>query len=269
MREPHRGPPVSVPDAGDLEELAGDVARRAATFVRTQRGHAVGLDAKSSPTDVVTQTDLDAERLIRSALAEATPEAGFVGEESSATGPGARLQWVVDPLDGTVNFLYHLPVVAVSVAAAVDGAVVAGAVTDVVTGETFSAAAGRGARLDGRTIGVSGCDTLAQALVTTGFSYQAAIRDRQGGIVHRVLPNVRDIRCFGSAALQLCWVGAGRVDAYYERDIKVWDHAAGELVAREGGALTELSCPENDGLVMASTPAVFEALRVLLGDGAW
>lgn len=265
---PETGPPVAVLDTGRLEWLASTVARRAADFVRAQRGQAIRLDPKSSPTDAVTQTDLDAERLIRTALVEATPDAGFVGEEGGATGHGARLQWIIDPLDGTVNFVYHLPIVAVSVAAAVDGDVVAGAVTDVLSGETFSAAVGRGARVDGRPIYVSGCDALAQALVTTGFSYRAAIRARQGGVLHRVLPQVRDVRCFGSAALALCWVGAGRVDAYFERDIKVWDHAAGELVAREGGAATELSCPENDGLVLATTPAVFEPLRALVASDA-
>ena len=148
---------------------------------------------------------------------------------------GRDLQWVVDPLDGTVNFLYALPVVAVSVAAAVDGAVVAGAVVDVVGAETWSAAVGHGARLDGDPIGVSTCPALDHALVTTGFSYRAEIRRRQGDVVGRLLPAARDIRCFGSAALQLCWVGAGRADAYFERDIKLWDYAAAALIAARSG----------------------------------
>jgi myo-inositol-1(or 4)-monophosphatase len=168
---------------------------------------------------------------------------------------------VVDPLDGTVNFLYSLPVIGVSVAAALDGEVVAGAVVDVLSDESFSASAGQGARLGGGPIGISQCQSLAQALVMTGFSYRADIRSRQGNIVRSLLPAVRDIRCFGSAALQLCWVGAGRADAYFERDIKVWDYAAGALIAREAGAVTELPCPENDGLVIAAPPAVFDALR--------
>jgi len=256
------------PDAVVLEAHAADVCRRAAALIRDQLGRAVGLETKSSPTDAVTQTDLDAEGLIRHALAEATPGAGFLGEEGGGSDHGARLRWVVDPLDGTVNFVYGLPVMAVSIAAAVDGDVVAGAVTDVVGRETFSAAAGRGARVDGRAIHVSDCATLAGALVVTGFSYRATVRARQGEVVGRLLPQIRDIRCFGSAALQLCWVGAGRVDAYFERDIKVWDHAAGELIAREGGARTELSCPENDGLVMAATPGVFDALRNVVGSTA-
>lgn len=255
-------------DVGDLEGLAVSAAGAAATLIRTHLGTARGIGAKSSPTDIVTQTDVDAERLIRDVLGAATPDAGFVGEEEGETTVGARLQWVVDPLDGTINFLYGLPVVAVSVAAAVDGEVVAGAVVDVLRGETFSAARDRGARVDGVPIAVSACPTFALALVTTGFSYRADLRAEQGEIVHRLLPHVRDIRCFGSAALQLCWVGAGRVDAYFERDIKIWDYAAGALIAREAGASTELACPENDGLVIAATPTVYDDLRQRCDLGA-
>lgn len=250
-----------------LRQIAVAAASAAAVLVAAERGRAVGIDAKSSPTDVVTQTDIDAESLICSMLHEATPDSTILGEESgtsTSTSATARLQWVIDPLDGTVNFLYGLPVVAVSVAAALDGAVVAGAVADVVGGEVFSAAAGEGARLDGNEITVSSCTAPEQALVTTGFSYRAHLRAQQADVVQRLLPLVRDVRCFGSAALQLCWVGAGRVDAYFERDIKVWDHSAGALVAAEAGATIELPCPENDGLVVASTPAIFTRLRTLL-----
>jgi myo-inositol-1(or 4)-monophosphatase len=253
----------------NLEAVAATVARASAELIRTQIGRATRLGAKSSPTDVVTRTDVDAEELIRRLLADATPDAGVLGEEGGQTplpagGERSRLQWVVDPLDGTVNFLYSLPVMAVSVAAAFDGEMVAGAVVDVLRAETFSASAGMGARVDGGRIGVSHCPTLARALVLTGFSYASQIRGRQGDIVQSLLPVARDIRCFGSAALQLCWVGAGRADAYFERDIKVWDYAAGALIAREAGAITELPCPENDGLVIAATPAVFDELRAVV-----
>ena len=225
-------------DAAELERHAIGIAQRGADLVRTRLGGAVSLRAKSSPTDVVTQTDLDVEMLIRRSLLEVTPDAGIIGEEEGARSSSATLQWIVDPLDGTVNFLYGLPVCAVSIAAARDGAVIAGAVADVLRGEMFSACAGGGARLDGRPIAARDGASLADALVTTGFSYRAEMRERQGRVFQRLLPNVRDIRCFGSAALQLCWVGAGRVDAYFERDTKLWDYAAGALVAREAGAQT-------------------------------
>jgi myo-inositol-1(or 4)-monophosphatase len=265
-----RGAPApTLDDTRELENVATSIAAASAALIRANVGKATRLGEKSSPTDVVTRTDLDAEQLIRRMLADTTPGAGVLGEEggqslTSVGGDAGRLQWVVDPLDGTVNFLYSLPVIGVSVAAALDGDVVAGAVVDVLRGETFSASAGHGARLGGSPIGVSQCQSLAQALVMTGFSYRADIRDRQGAIVHALLPAARDIRCFGSAALQLCWVGAGRADAYYERDIKVWDYAAGALIAREAGAVTELACPENDGLVIAAPPAVFEELRAVV-----
>jgi myo-inositol-1(or 4)-monophosphatase len=215
---------------------------------------------KSSPTDVVTQTDLHAEELIRSRVLEATPDAGILGEEGGTTAPGLRLQWVLDPLDGTINFLYGLPLFAVSVAAAVEGEVVAGAVIDVLRGEVFSAHVGGGARLDGEPIAVSECAELAKALVTTGFSYQSQLRDLQGEVAHRVLSRARDLRCFGSAALELCWVACGRVDAYFQRDTEIWDRAAGALIAAEAGARTELPCPENDDLAIAAAPRVFDDL---------
>jgi myo-inositol-1(or 4)-monophosphatase len=257
-------------DPRELETVAASAAGASAALVRANLGKASGLAEKSTPTDVVTRTDLDAERLIRRLLADATPGAGVLGEEGGQTpthdGDAARLQWVVDPLDGTVNFLYALPVIGVSVAAALDGEIVAGAVVDVLRDETFSASAGQGARLGGGSIEISQCQSLARALVMTGFSYRADIRGRQGQIVHSLLPAARDIRCFGSAALQLCWVGAGRADAYFERDTKVWDYAAGALIAREAGAVTELPCPENDGLVIAAPPAVFDELRAVVDE---
>jgi myo-inositol-1(or 4)-monophosphatase len=266
---PESGPVPDERDPRELEAVAASVARASAALISTHLGRATRLGAKSSPTDVVTRTDLDAEELIRQLLADATPDASVLGEEGGQTpiragGERTRLQWVVDPLDGTINFLYSLPVMAVSVAAAIDGEVVAGAVVDVLRDETFSASVGSGARVDGRAMAISGCPSLARALILTGFSYTAHIRARQGDIVQSLLPAARDIRCFGSAALQLCWVGSGRADGYFERDIKVWDYAAGALIAREAGAVTELPCPENDGLVIAATPAVFDDLRTVV-----
>lgn len=247
-----------------LEDLAIRVAEAAAELIRRHCGQAMVVGVKSSSTDAVTQTDIDAERLIRDLLIEATPEADFYGEEGGLSGSHSRLQWIIDPLDGTINFLYALPVFAVSVAAAFDGEVVAGAVVDVLRQETFSAHKGGGSRSAGVGLSASLCTDLHQGLIATGFSYNPDIRRIQGEIVYRVLPSARDIRCFGSAALQLCWVGAGRLDGYYERDTKLWDYAAGSLVASEAGATVELPCPENDSTTLAAAAAIFEPMQLLI-----
>src|SRR4051812_3014458 len=251
----------ALPSPADLERLASTTARNAAALVTATYGRPDPVGRKSSPTDVVTQTDLRAEDLIRGQLQEATPEAGVLGEEGETTAPAARLQWVIDPLDGTVNFLYGVPIFAVSIAAAVDGEVVAGAVIDVLRDELFSARLGGRARRNGEQISVSSCTSLPEALVTTGFSYQADLRARQGEVAHRLLSRARDLRCFGSAALELCWVACGRVDGYFQRDTEIWDRAAGALIAEEAGARIEMPCPENDDLVIAAGPVVFEELR--------
>ena len=248
------------PSPAELEHIAAAVAREAASLIAPTYGHADTVGRKSSPTDVVTSTDLRAEALLTERLAAATPGAGILGEEGGTTAPEARLQWVLDPLDGTVNYLYGVPLFAVSVAAAVDGEVVAGAVTDVMRGETFTARLGGGARLDGEPIAASACTSLASALVLTGFSYHADVRGVQGEVVQRLLSRVRDVRCPGSTALELCWVACARSDAYFQRGTEIWDRAAGALIAAEAGARTELPCPENGDMVIAAAPGVFEPL---------
>jgi myo-inositol-1(or 4)-monophosphatase len=257
------GSPSAAPDPGraELERIASRTARAVAAVVAAAGAQRRPVGLKSSPTDVVTQTDLQAEELARQLLIEATPEAGILGEEGGSTTPTARLQWVLDPLDGTVNFLYGVPIFAVSIAAALEGEIVAGAVVDVLRHELFSAHLGGGARLDGEPISVSPCQALPEALVTTGFSYHSELRERQGEVAHRLLSRARDIRCFGSAALELCWVACARVDAYYQRDTEIWDRAAGALIAEEAGAVVEMPCPENDDLAIATSPGIFEDLR--------
>jgi myo-inositol-1(or 4)-monophosphatase len=247
-------------ERAELERIAAGTARAAASLVAAAYGRPDPVGHKSSPTDVVTQTDLHAEELVRRLLREETPTAGVLGEERGETAPGARLQWVIDPLDGTVNFLYGVPLFAVSIAAALDGEVVAGAVVDVLRGELFSAHLGGGARRDGEPISVSSCASLPDALVATGFSYRAELRALQGEVAHRLLSRARDLRCFGSAALELCWVACARVDGYFQRDTEIWDRAAGALIAEEAGARVELPCPENDDLVVAAAPRVFDDL---------
>jgi myo-inositol-1(or 4)-monophosphatase len=256
--------PGGWPSPAELERVASTAGRAAAEIVKAAYGQARPVGRKSSPTDVVTQTDLRAEERVSRLLLAATPEAGILAEEGGTTAPGARLQWVIDPLDGTINFVYGVPIFAVSIAAAIDGEVVAGAVVDVLRDELFSAHRRGGARCDRRSISVSSCASLPEALVTTGFSYRAELRDVQGEVAHRLLSRARDLRCFGSAALELCWVACARVDGYFQRDTELWDRAAGVLIAEEAGASIETPCPENDDLVLAASPGVFEDLRAVV-----
>ena len=213
----------------------------------------------------MTQLDLDVEQTIRHKLLSRTPGATIVGEEHDAVAGDSRIGWVIDPVDGTVNLVYDLPVIGVSIAATVDGHVVAGAVADVRRNEIFSAAAGRGARCDGAPIAPSTVGELADALVGTGFSYAAEARAVEAAELHHVLPAARDIRCFGSAALHLCWVACGRLDAFYQRNLKEWDVAAGAFIASEAGARVEMPGTGNGHLVLASSTTVFDSLRPLLG----
>jgi myo-inositol-1(or 4)-monophosphatase len=230
------------PDPASLLVLAVDVAREAADLVARGRSSASdSVDVKSSPVDVVTAVDRASEQLIVSRLLAARPDDGLLGEEGASRTGTSGVRWLVDPIDGTVNFLYDVPAYAVSIAADVDGAVAAGVVLNVATGELFTAAAGSGAHLstkdrpEPRRLTGSRPASLEQTLVATGFGYQVEQRREQGAVVARLLPRVRDIRRFGSAALDLCAAAAGRVDAYYELDLNPWDHAAGALVAAEAG----------------------------------
>ena len=250
------------PAAHHLELVAIGVAEAAARLVAEASGSATAAGTKSTPTDVVTHTDLESETLIRRELSARCPGSTVVGEEYDDGVGTNRVGWVVDPIDGTVNFLYDLPVVAVSIAATIDGRVVAGAVADVHRAETFSAHLGGGARRDGLTLTPSSVTRLDQALVGTGFSYDAELRSSQAATLGDILPRCRDIRCMGSAALNLCWVGDGRLDAYFERDLKSYDYAAGALIAAESGA--EVVLPGDSDLIVATTPGVTTAFRSLL-----
>ena len=195
MREPAEASVVRrAPDPSVLVAAARDAAQAAAGMIRGRLRMSSVAGTKSTPTDIVTATDVESELLIRSRLGTATPEAGFVAEEGGATDGARPLQWIVDPLDGTVNFWYGLPVLAVSIAAAYLGVVVAGVVVDVASGEVFEATRGGGSFADGEPISPSVCTELAQALVTTGFSYRSDLRRSQGAMAAAVLPRVRDIR---------------------------------------------------------------------------
>jgi myo-inositol-1(or 4)-monophosphatase len=237
MSESHR-------DDEDLAELSG-LARRtaaeAAALIQRMRAEAVDVaGTKSSATDVVTRADLAAEDLIRERILAARPDDGFIGEEGQDVRSTSAVTWVVDPIDGTVNYLYGLPHYAVSIAAQVASETVVGVVRAPVLGAEFWAVRGRGSfRGDARLQVRQGSDWSA-ALVATGFGYEAAIRERQGRAVAALLPQIRDIRRLGSCALDICAVAEGMVDAYVESGPNLWDHAAAALVAQEAGARFEV-----------------------------
>jgi myo-inositol-1(or 4)-monophosphatase len=266
-------------DPAELLALAVDVAREAGDLVAAGRADAaVAVAVKSTPTDVVTAVDKASEELITGRLLAARPDDGLLGEEGAARTGSSGVRWLVDPIDGTVNFLYDLPAYAVSIAAEVDGVVVAGAVLNVATGELFTASAGGGAYVSGparpgstgarRRLTGSSPKSLEQTLVATGFGYRVEQRRAQGEAVARLLPRVRDIRRFGSAALDLCAAAAGRVDAYYELDLNPWDHAAGALVAAEAG-LTVTGLPGRpfaEPMAMAAAPSVADAFVDLVAE---
>ena len=257
------------PDPAELLALAVSVARPAADLARSMRGRGVDQVAtKSTDTDIVTAADQAVERQVRAAIAAVRPSDVVLGEEFGGDVPAghSRVRWIVDPIDGTVNYLYGLPQYAVSLAAEVDGQVVAGVVRNAATGEEWTATLGGGAYLAGRRLTGSVQTRLAQALVATGFGYDAARRAHQARVIAGLITEVRDIRRFGSAALDLCLAATGRVDAYFEKGLQEWDLAAGGLVATEAGLLvTGLEgAPPGIDLVLAAPPALHEALHAHL-----
>jgi myo-inositol-1(or 4)-monophosphatase len=255
---------AALPTPAELEDFAIVAASEGAEVIRAAAGQLDVIGTKSTPTDPVTALDLAVEQTIRDRLERLTPGAGFLGEEGGDRTGRTTLGWVLDPIDGTVNLTYGLPAIAVSLAATASGRVVAGVVIDPWRGEVFSAASGTGARLDGAPIGPSSVGHLSDALVATGFAYSSDGRAAQVEALGRVLPAARDIRCFGSSALHLCWVANGRLDAYYQRHMQAWDYAAGALIAEEAGARLEHPEPANGQLMVAASPLVFESLRALL-----
>jgi len=267
---------ASVPaDPQALLALAVDVAREAGRLVADGRASAADhVGVKSSPVDVVTAVDTASEELVVARLLAARPDDGVLGEEGASREGTSGVRWVVDPIDGTVNFLYGLPAYAVSIAAEIDGEVRAGVVLNVPTGELFTAVSGGGAHLaaPGRAdpIRLTGSRpvSLEQTLVATGFGYQVDQRRRQGAVVAALLPRVRDIRRYGSSALDLCLAAAGRVDAYYELDLHPWDHAAGALVAAEAGlVLSGLDGrPFAEPMAVAAAPSIAAEFLDLLTE---
>ena len=253
---------TATPESLELLDLAVATGREAAELVRRLRpeGRVPVADTKSSATDPVTAIDRASEELIRARIAEARPDDGFLGEEGDTVVGTSGVEWVVDPIDGTVNFMYGIPAYAVSIAARRGDQVLAGFVVNVADGRDWGATLGGGAyRLDGtpRRITTPSPPPVTHLLVATGFGYDPQVRAAQGESVTRLLPQVRDVRRIGAAALDLCALAEGTVDAYVEQGLHPWDLAAGGLVATEAGAvLSGLDGPPDRRLVMGAHPDV-------------
>ena len=271
----YNGPTMSAaadPELPSLERellsVADEAARAAAVELMSRFGHRQAeIRAKSSPTDLVSEADIAAETAIRTVLAGRRPRDAILGEEGGATGDG-ELRWVIDPLDGTTNFLFGFPQFAVSVACEDGAGGLVGVVLDPVRDECFSATRSGPPTLNGAAIACSPRPDLRTALVATGFSYDADERSRQAEVLGRVLPRVRDVRRAGAAALDLVWAACGRVDAFYERGVKAWDIAAGSVIAQRAG-MTVRSLParqlEPAGIVAAPPALADELLALVLG----
>lgn len=223
--------------AAELEHFAMQLASGAAEVIRDQRGQGMAVSAKSTATDLVTEVDRRIEQWLVGRIARLRPDDAVLGEEGGGRPGSTAVRWVLDPIDGTVNFVLGLPQYAVSVAAEFEGAVVAGAVCNPVSGEVFHARLGGGGFLGDAPLPGPRDVPLARAVVGTGFGYDAGQRERQVAVVGRLLPRVADIRRLGAASLDLCAVAAGRLDAYFEAGLNRWDYAAGALIAAEAGCV--------------------------------
>ena len=251
--------------SADLLALAEEAARLAGGLLVERFGAEVEISSKSTPTDLVSDADMAAERAIRGLLAARRPGDDLLGEEeggsTAALEPG-RVRWVFDPLDGTVNYLFGVPQWCVSVACEDADGALAGVILDPLRDELFTATREDGPRLNGRAVGAAPRRSVAESLVVTGFGYDPEVRAKQAAVVAALLPEVRDVRRMGSAALDLAWLAAGRYDAYFERGVKAWDVAAGSLLCRRAG-LEVRDLPARDGLppgVMAGPGELLDAL---------
>jgi len=254
-------------DVGTLLELAVLLARRAGTEIVAMRDEAIhSTTTKSSPTDPVTAGDEASEAIIVGGIRNARPDDGIVGEEGTNHGGSSELRWIIDPIDGTNNYLHGLPLYSVSIAVASGDDTIVGVVYNPVSDELYTATADGGAFRNGEAIRVSEKTDLATSLIATGFSYKAERRMIQAEILTSILPGIGDVRRLGSAALDLCTVAAGQVDGYYEEELNVWDYAAGKLIVEQAGGLCRVSDDIVPGaeLVLAGPPTVAAELTDLL-----
>jgi myo-inositol-1(or 4)-monophosphatase len=252
-----------------LLPLAWRAAGTAGRFLRDERPELLEVDTKSSPSDSVTVMDRTAEDLILHELLGTRPTDGLLGEEGGERLGTSGVRWIVDPLDGTVNYLFRLPMWGVSIAAEEQGTVTVGVVATPEFDEAYIGVLGQGAwhvrgsraeRMSGST-----CTDVSSALVTTGFGYDAGRRRAQAAVVAGLIPDIRDVRRLGAAVVDFCWLARGRVDAYYEDGLNAWDYAAGALIAQESGAIvTGLRDNDFSSFVLAAAPGIADELRAAL-----
>ena len=258
---------VAAVDPQELLEVACDAALSAGARLRErfEQGRETHVSSKSTPTDPVSEADLESQHTILALIAERRPGDGFVAEEEAADRRGeSGLRWVVDPLDGTVNYLYGIPQWCVSIAVRDGEGTLAGVVHDPIAGDTFTAVRGELPSRNGKRLAHRGADApaLERSLLATGFAYDAQVRSRQGRLLAQLLPAVRDIRRFGSAALDLAWTAMGRCDAYYERGVKLWDIAAGVLVCECVGLVAQ---ELEGGILVAPAPLAAQLAALIAG----
>lgn len=255
------------PTPAELLAVAEPLALEVASHLRTSlAGDGPAISTKSTPTDLVTELDRWSEQHITASLLAARPDDSVQGEEGAHVVGSSGVTWSVDPIDGTVNFVHGIPGFCVSIAALVGGQAVAGVVTSPLHGETFTATLGGGAHCNGAPIACASPASLDRAVVATGFGYDPVRRVRQAEVVAKVIGQIADVRRFGAAAIDLCWVACGRVDAYWEVGLNPWDHNAGALIAREAGAtVTGLDQPEpSEHFTLAAAPEIWQDLQALL-----
>jgi myo-inositol-1(or 4)-monophosphatase len=253
--------------AAELLALATEIAADAAVVVAKYAAERTFLvETKSSPTDLVTEADRESEALIVRKILAARPNDGLLGEEGAKRESTSGVRWVIDPIDGTTNFVYGIPAYSISIGVERDGQMVAGVVHDVALKEAYTAALGGGAHLNGRPITVSGKTELSTALMGIGFAYDPLRRDTQAKFYDRVMVDIRDVRRMGSAALDLCRVACGQLDGYFEFQLNAWDIAAGGIIVRAAGGTTTgfHGHTFEEGYVLATTPALAAPMKAVL-----
>lgn len=260
-------------DLDDLLRLALEIGREAAALISGSRRDGVRVaDTKTSATDIVTEADRACEELIRARILDARPTDSILGEEQDETVGTNGVRWVVDPIDGTVNYLLGLPQYAVSIAVEVDGVTQVGVVLNAATGTEFTAIRGRGATCDGELLAVRPAVALSRSVISTGFNYEPSVRAKQAEAVARLVVAVADIRRFGSCALDLCALAAGHSDGYVEEGVMPWDYAAGGLIAEEAGAVVQTTQGASGRILMIAAPAAayqeFHDLAISCGFAA-